>query len=84
MTNFAAIMDVSGREQNHDAKSILTMILCSLSIVCLAMTIAIFVSIKSLQNRRTTITCNLCGCLLIANILIAFGMDLTEEKYDVF
>lgn len=84
LTNFAAIMDVSGREQNHNAKSILTMILCCLSIICLVMTIVIFASIKSLQNRRTTITCNLCGCLLIANILIAFGMDLTEEKHDVF
>ncbi|XP_054153265.1 adhesion G protein-coupled receptor E3-like [Oppia nitens] len=78
LTNFAALMDVSGRETNTKVKDILTKVCCGLSIVCLIITIAFLTLIRTLRNRRNNITSNLCVCLLIVNLLVVFGMDLTE------
>ncbi|CAG2113557.1 unnamed protein product, partial [Medioppia subpectinata] len=39
LTNFAALMDVSGREANTKVKDILTKVCCGLSIICLVLTI---------------------------------------------
>jgi hypothetical protein len=89
LTNFAAIMDISGRETNDISKSILTYICCGLSIICLTLTVWLLLTSKrtktnsitdKLVNTRNIITLNLCLCLMIANILIVFGMDRTANK----
>ena len=79
LTNFAALMDVSGRQTNTKAKEILTDLFCGISIICLIATIGIFATIKEIRNRRAIITCNLCVCLLVVNLLVVFGMDRTEH-----
>lgn len=81
LTNFAALMDIRGREKNTKFKSILTYLCSSLSIVAMIITLIVLAIPKRLRDRRNTITCNLCVCLLIANLLIVFGMDATN--YDV-
>ncbi|XP_054157509.1 adhesion G protein-coupled receptor L3-like [Oppia nitens] len=41
LTNFAALMDTSGRETDSLAKNVLTLLFCSLSVICLIITIVI-------------------------------------------
>lgn len=93
LTNFAAIMDLSGRENNDYLKSILTNIFCGLSIICLILTILLFLRPKrkrtntitdKLVKTRNIITLNLCLCLLVSNILVIFGMDRTDIKVILF
>ena len=80
LTNFAALMDVSGRETDTKAKDILTKVCCGLSIICLILTIGLLTLVRALRNRRNNITCNLCFCLLIVNLLVVFGMDSTQNN----
>ena len=80
LTNFAAIMDVSGRETDTKVKDILTKVCCGLSIVCLILTIGFLTLVRALRNRRNNITSNLCLCLLIVNLLVVFGMDSTHNN----
>jgi len=81
LTNFAALMDVSGQEKVSTVKTVLTIVCCVVSSISLLLTIGFLTLARALRSRRSTITCNLCVCLLIVNILVAFGMDKTE--YDV-
>jgi len=88
LTNFAALMDVSGRESNDTLKSILTYCCGGVSIIGLIWTINLIsrsrrtVEMNSrkenLKEMRSIITCNLCICLLITNMLVLFGMDRTN------
>ena len=80
LTNFAALMDVSGRQTNTRAKDILTKVCSGLSIVCLTITIGLMSLVRTLRNRRSNITCNLCLCLLVVNLLVVFGMDRIDNK----
>ena len=80
LTNFAALMDVSGRESDTKIKDILTKVCCGLSIVCLVLTIGFLTLVRALRNRRNNITSNLCICLLIVNVLVVFGMDSTDNN----
>jgi latrophilin 2 len=85
LTNFAALMDVSGRESNDHLKSILTYCCGILSIIGLILTINLILRSKvsydkhsrkgNLNELRSIITCNLCICLLMTNTLVLFGMD---------
>ena len=90
LTNFAALMDVNGREEWSLTKAILSYICGFLSIFGLVFTINLIVrrrphssekniSVKaSLDDMRSIITCNLCVCLLLTNLLVLFGMDRTN------
>jgi len=89
LTNFAALLDMSGRQDDSLAKSILTYICCSLSVICLILTILLTLKRKTkkmalnsstceLIKTRNLITYNLCVCLIISNLLVLFGMDRTE------
>lgn len=90
LTNFAALMDVTGREERTLVKAVLSYICSFISIVGLILTINMVVgrqsqacdkicSVKaSLENMRSIITCNLCICLLITNLLVVFGMGRTN------
>jgi latrophilin 2 len=80
LTNFAALMDVSGQEKPSKIKSVLTIVCSLISSISLLLTIGFLSLVRALRNRRSTITCNLCICLLIVNILVAFGMDKTENS----
>ena len=89
LTNFAAIMDMSNREDNDPLKSLLTYIFCGISIICLSLTVLLLLkpqrnNSNTITNRllktRTLIIMNLSIMLTIANILVIFGMDRTENK----
>jgi len=89
LTNFAAIMDLSGRETNSFAKSLLTYICCGLSMIGLMLTILLisitnkknsFSITETLAKTKNMITCNLCICLLVTDFFVIFGLDRTENK----
>ncbi|XP_054165159.1 adhesion G protein-coupled receptor L3-like [Oppia nitens] len=90
LTNFAALMDVSGRERRTVLKSALTYSCSIVSIVSLIVAINLIVRSRhcfinsqqsrdnSLNEMRAIITTNLCVCLLITNFLVVLGMDRTD------
>jgi len=87
LTNFAAILDISGTEYNEYPKSLLTDICCGLSILTLVLTISLKVierkkinDSKIMDKTNNMIICNLCICLLITDLLIVVAMDRTENK----
>ena len=94
LTNFAALMDTSGREDNSFGKNIFTYICCGLSIISLSICV-LFLWRKKLFNLRLNrsgknehtlrflakqdfFVINLCICLLITNLMIIIGMDRKE------
>ena len=77
-TNFAILLDTSGREGNSKIKSILTDVVCGISMVCYIIIICLFLFIRELRNRRATLLCNLCFCLLVVDSLVVFGLERTE------
>lgn len=80
LTNFAVLMDMSNREDNDsEVKHILTIVCCAFSSVSLMATILLLSFVKSLRNRRSIITNNLCFCLLVVNLLVIVGLDRTEN-----
>uniref|UniRef100_A0A0R3RJM4 Latrophilin Cirl n=1 Tax=Elaeophora elaphi TaxID=1147741 RepID=A0A0R3RJM4_9BILA len=86
LTSFAILMDITGLH-DHDDKSVVnevlnltTMIGCIFSIVCLFLASLIFSCFRSLWNVRHMIHCNLCFCLLLAELIFVIGIDRTENK----
>jgi hypothetical protein len=91
LTNFAAILDISGTEYNEYPKSLLTDICCGLSILTLVLTILLKIikrkkinDTKIMDKTNNMIICNLCICLLITDLLIVFAMDKTENKVNKY
>ncbi len=91
LTNFAALMDISGRQENDGIKSKMTYFCCGLTTACLMLTIlSNCIPIKSDENieeeekeerkQRTLIICNLCVSLMVVNLLVITAMDYTKEK----
>ncbi|XP_055333204.1 adhesion G protein-coupled receptor L3-like [Paramacrobiotus metropolitanus] len=81
LTNFAVLMDVTGTigtSPHNDALTKITIIGCSISIVCLLVTLIIFWSFRSLQSERTTIHKNLAFCLMMAEIMFISGINQTQ------
>ncbi|KAL1492686.1 hypothetical protein ABEB36_010905 [Hypothenemus hampei] len=83
LTNFAILMDV------HDvylpipheiALQVITYIGCIVSIICLILAIVTFQLFRGLKSDRTTIHCNLCTCLLIAEFIFLIGINRTENR----
>ncbi|XP_073993795.1 latrophilin Cirl-like isoform X2 [Rhodnius prolixus] len=82
LTNFAVLMDVQQTylPPAHElALQIITYIGCIVSIICLILAIATFHLFRGLKSDRTTIHKNLCGCLLIAEILFLAGIGQTDQ-----
>ncbi|XP_054157506.1 uncharacterized protein LOC128955854 [Oppia nitens] len=80
LTNFAVLMDTSGRETDSLTKNVLTLLFCSLSVICLILTIVIIIRKDLLLKlRKHLIVLNLCVCLLVADLLIMIGMDRNES-----
>ncbi|XP_072173175.1 adhesion G protein-coupled receptor L1-like [Diadema setosum] len=89
LTNFAILLDVTGvhkkiADGHKTALEVLTLVGCTISIVCLAMCIFAFSFFKSLWNTRTTIHRNLCISLLVAELLFLVGVDRTENEVHTF
>ncbi|KAF5284108.1 hypothetical protein FQA39_LY17099 [Lamprigera yunnana] len=83
LTNFAILMDVHSTylPPGHQiALQIITYVGCIISIVCLILAIITFQLFRGLKSDRTTIHCNLCICLLIAELLFLIGIDQTENR----
>jgi hypothetical protein len=75
LTSFAVLMDVHNYTGKEAALEILTIVLSSLSVICLSVTIFIFVTFRSTHSPRTTITRNLCISLLAGNTSILLILD---------
>ncbi len=93
LTNFAALMDMSGREGNDDLKGKLTYFCSGLSVACLLFTILISLKKKSetyyitsshyednKKDMKMMIVINLSICLIIVHLLVIFTMNSTENK----
>lgn len=94
LTNFAALLDISGREQNNYMKSLLTYIFCSVSVLCLLISIILMLKIGNIRfnihndrfrckTNRTVINFNIAICLLMINFLTMFGMDQREIRVNL-
>ncbi|XP_054161343.1 adhesion G protein-coupled receptor L3-like isoform X2 [Oppia nitens] len=83
LTNFAILMDVNNVEissGNELALRVITVIGCTVSIICLTITFITLVSFRSLRSVRTTIHTNLCLCLIIAELIFLLGINETKVK----
>ncbi|KAF5286236.1 hypothetical protein FQR65_LT02248 [Abscondita terminalis] len=83
LTNFAILMDVHSTNlsaRHQTALQIITYVGCVISIVCLILAILAFKLFRGLQGHRNTIHCNLCICLLIAELLFLIGIDQTGNR----
>ncbi|XP_076348253.1 adhesion G protein-coupled receptor L2-like isoform X2 [Tachypleus tridentatus] len=81
LTSFAVLMDIQKRVQadSHRALKIISVICCTISIICLGLCIITFTCIRSLWGLRNTIHLNLCICLMIGELLLVFGIDKTQN-----
>ncbi|CAH1158518.1 unnamed protein product [Phyllotreta striolata] len=83
LTNFAILMDVHAvyLPMSHEiALQVITYVGCIISIICLGLAIITFQCFRGLKSDRTTIHCNLCICLLIAELIFLFGISQTENR----
>lgn len=83
LTNFAVLMDVQAillPIPHQIALQIITYVGCIISIICLVLAVITFQIFRGLKSDRTTIHCNLCFCLLIAEVLFLLGIEQTENK----
>ncbi|XP_019754773.2 latrophilin Cirl isoform X3 [Dendroctonus ponderosae] len=83
LTNFAILMDVHDiyLPISHEiALQVITYVGCIISIICLILAIVTFQLFRGLKSDRTTIHCNLCTCLLIAEFVFLVGINQTENK----
>ncbi|VDM95826.1 unnamed protein product [Thelazia callipaeda] len=86
LTSFAILMDIDGSHDADDQSvanevlSLITIIGCSFSVACLLLTLITFTCFESLHSIRHKIHCNLCFCLLLAELVFMIGIDQTENK----
>ncbi|GJQ68273.1 hypothetical protein Trydic_g10784 [Trypoxylus dichotomus] len=83
LTNFAILMDVHAiylPMEHQIALQIVTYVGCVISIICLILAVITFQLFRGLKSDKTTIHCNLCICLLVAEILFLVGISRTENQ----
>ncbi|KAA0186105.1 hypothetical protein HAZT_HAZT010408 [Hyalella azteca] len=83
LTNFAVLMDFHATPLSSEhtfALAVITYVGCVVSIVCLLLAIVVFHVFKGLQSDRTSIHKNLCGCLLVAEIIFLGGINQTGNR----
>lgn len=81
LTNFAVLVDVYGLAKSQEHRStlnILTYIGCTISMACLVICIVVFTTFRAAQNDRSSINSNLCGCLLLAELIFLLGIGQTD------
>ncbi|XP_013399845.1 adhesion G protein-coupled receptor L3 [Lingula anatina] len=89
LTSFAVLMDIGGTvgkiHRNSDqadgrALSVITLVGCTISIVCLLICVITFTVFRSLRCLRNVIHRNLCLCLLLAETVFLAGVDKTQNQ----
>ncbi|CAL4091098.1 unnamed protein product, partial [Meganyctiphanes norvegica] len=84
LTNLAVIMDINGtlkKNANYIIMAWITMIGCSISIVCLIACIFCFMFFKDIRKKMTSkLHTNMCFCLLMAELILMFGLDYTKNQ----
>ncbi|KAH8009490.1 hypothetical protein HPB51_018010 [Rhipicephalus microplus] len=84
LSNFAVLMDLHGALPKDERSTlplrIITWTGCSASVLCLCLCVTVFGCFRSLRNTRTSIHLNLCICLLVAEVVLMFGIDQTKHK----
>ncbi|KAL3216906.1 hypothetical protein MRX96_032779 [Rhipicephalus microplus] len=98
LSNFAVLMDLHGALPKDERSTlplrIITWTGCSASVLCLCLCVTVFgcfsmsrvavVKILGpLRNTRTSIHLNLCICLLVAEVVLMFGIDQTKHKVEI-
>ncbi|KAK8758511.1 hypothetical protein V5799_003856 [Amblyomma americanum] len=87
LSNFAMLMDLRGALSQDERAMlplrVITWTGCCASVLCLCLCVAVFGCFRSLRNTRTSIHLNLCICLLIAEIVLMFGLDQTKHKVQI-
>lgn len=90
LSNFAALLDVSGREENTAIKSLLTYIFCGASVLCLVVSIGLSLRLGRFESynlandqfrrraNKATLNRHIAICLLLTNAVILVGMDRKE------
>lgn len=93
LTNFAALLDVRGREDNDRIKSTLTYIFCGLSIFCFCISILISYRMSRVEkftlandqfrcrSNKYILNLNIAFCLLVTNFLTVAGLDRREVRF---
>ncbi|KAK0069952.1 adhesion G protein-coupled receptor E2, partial [Biomphalaria pfeifferi] len=80
LTSFAVLM---GPKQlaEHQAMTALTITGCSVSIICLIITIVIYLYFwRYVKNERSVLLVNLCVCMLISYLVFLLGIDKTDNQ----
>ncbi|XP_035683821.1 adhesion G-protein coupled receptor D1-like [Branchiostoma floridae] len=80
MTNYAILMQVVDVQVDHGnrvALQVITYVGCGLSIICLFVSIIVFLGLSSIQADKTHAHVNLCVCLLLAQMLFLIGSGWT-------
>lgn len=84
LTNFAVLMDLHSTpltSMHQRALVTITYIGCGVSIVCLALAVAVFTLChRKLKSDRNTIHKNLCLSLLLAEIVFLSGINATHDR----
>ncbi|CAN7985918.1 unnamed protein product, partial [Ixodes hexagonus] len=83
LSNFGVLMDLNGvldEALTGTSLKIITLVGCSVSVLSLAICIAVFGCFRSLRNTRTSIHLNLCISLFVAEIVLMLGLDQTQDK----
>lgn len=87
LSNFAVLMDLRGALPRDERSTlplrIITWTGCSASVLCLCLCVTVFGCFRSLRNTRTSIHLNLCICLLVAEVVLMFGLDQTKHKVEI-
>ncbi|XP_075744737.1 adhesion G protein-coupled receptor L2 isoform X2 [Rhipicephalus microplus] len=87
LSNFAVLMDLHGALPRDERSTlplrIITWTGCSASVLCLCLCVTVFGCFRSLRNTRTSIHLNLCICLLVAEVVLMFGIDQTKHKVEI-
>ncbi|KAH7967049.1 hypothetical protein HPB49_021776 [Dermacentor silvarum] len=87
LSNFAVLMDLRGALSRDERSTlplrVITWAGCSASVLCLCLCVTVFGCFRSLRNTRTSIHLNLCICLLVAEVVLMFGLDQTKHKINM-
>ncbi|KAH9488835.1 hypothetical protein Btru_058731, partial [Bulinus truncatus] len=79
LTNFAVLMSTSQIYQYE--LNIISLVGCVLSIVCLVVTIAVYLLLwKFLRSEKSILLMNLCVCLAAGYVIFLAGINRTENK----
>ncbi|XP_071959946.1 adhesion G-protein coupled receptor G7-like [Antedon mediterranea] len=81
LTNFAILVDYYEPKEAYNALSVISLLGCIVSIVCLAATIATYLYFKQLRSKRPKkILINLSLSLLLLYLVFAIGIDQTGSR----